>query len=645
MTFKLRRQIFSGFAQQNSPPGRKLARYATRGRARVSYRLLACCYPVSVNFLRLTLLLLAARPFAAAAAVPQPLTTRETRNLTAFTKLVGSVKYFYPNRHTARLSWETVLVRSIPAVRRARTDAALARTLDSLLRPLAPEVRISVGPAAPAAPVSVPAGTGPGYYWEHHGLGLDKTGLPVLRVMLRLAGLPYASTIRSASGAVADSLFPGEQRRYEASLTDSVRLDLPLVLTEAQYRQRLAPQLGRRVRRLSAVTPGQRLATVMLTWNIVQHFYPYRAVLARARWEAGLPLALQQATQATTEAGLLAACRTLLARLPDRHVAIGPKTRTGLRIVDPPWALRLGLVEDRVVMQQVPAALRAAVAAGAVLTHANGQPVGRLLDTLQRMVPAASPAVARRLATELLLTHLAAKAPAATFTLRDSLGHSTDLRWTFRQLRGSLYHQLPPVRELAPGLVYVDAARLRYTDFQRALPQLQAARGLILDLRQRPHYDLLRILPHFTHQPLQPDSLTMPVLRQPDFRHAAFAGESSGPRPPQLPFIAAPKVFLTGPHTFSYGETVAELVRRHRVGVLLGQPTGGTNGEMNFAAIGRAYLMSWTGRRVVSRSGTYQGVGLTPDVPVTPTLRQVAQGQDAEVQRALELLQRESNTY
>ncbi|RSK44763.1 S41 family peptidase [Hymenobacter perfusus] len=594
-----------------------------------------------MNFLRSSVLLLLALPFASSAS-PAPLTARETRNLTALTKLVGDVKYFYPNRHTARLSWETVLVRSIPAVRHARTDAALARTLDSLLRPLAPEILLRLHTAAAESEPAgfAPMGTGPVYFWEHHSLGRDKAGLPVVRLMLKLAGIPYASTIRAAAGAAADSLFPNEQRRYTAALTDSVRLELPLVLTAAQYRQRLSYHLGRRVRRLSARTPEHRLATIMLVWNVLQHFYPYRAVLARAQWEAALGPALRQAAPATTEAELLAACRTLLARLPDRHVAIGPKTRTGLRIVEPPWALRLVLAEDQVVVvQQVPPRLRTQVVPGDVVTHVNGRPVAHWLDSLQLMQPATTPAVARQLATGQLLSQLAAAAPAATFTLRDSLGHSTCLRWAFRQLRGSLYQQLPPVREVAPGLVYLEAARLRYADFRRALPQLQAARGVVIDLRQRPHYDLLRILLHFSQQPLISDSLTMPMLRQPNFEHPKFSGEQAARKPPQLPFIAAPKVFLTGPHTYSYGETITELVRRHQLGLLVGQPTGGTNGEMNFAAIGRAFLLSWTGRRVVSRGQPYQGTGLTPDLLVVPTRRQLARQQDAELLQALEWLQ------
>ncbi|RPD45924.1 hypothetical protein DNI29_17425 [Hymenobacter sediminis] len=589
--------------------------------------------------LRSICLLLALVPLTAAAAPsPLPRSPRETRNLTALIKLVGDVKYFYPNRHTARLSWETVLVRSIPAVRRAPTDAALARTLDSLLRPLAPEVRIQVVPAAAPVPAA-PLPAAPAYYfWEHHGLGLDKTGLPVVRVMMRLAGLPYASAIREEPKAVVDSLFPGGQHQYVAALTDSVRLVLPLVLTQTQYRQPLQRQQGRRVRRLMPSESSHQLATVMLTWNIVQHFYPYREVLAEAQWEAALPLALQQAANTTTQAELLQACRVLLARLPDRHVRMSPKTRTGLSIVPPPWALQLAWVEGQVVVRQSPQRLWPALAPGTVVTQVSGRPVAELLTQLEGTIPATSPVVARQLATEALLSELAAMAPTTNLTLQDSSRALYSYPLAFKTAKGSLY-QLPPVREVAPGCFYLDAARLRYADFRRALPQLQAARALVVDIRQRPTYDLLRILPHFSPQPLLPDSTATPVLRQPNFYHATFRGAAARSQAPQLPLLPAPKAFLVGPHTYSYGETIAELVHRHQLGLLVGQPTGGTNGEMNFAAVGRAYLLSWTGRRVMHRGVGYQGTGIAPDILVTPTRQNIRLGQDAELARALELLQ------
>lgn len=579
--------------------------------------------------LLLSLLLVGPNP-----ALPDSLTSREIRNLTALARAVGDLKYFYPNRHTARVSWESVLTHGVPAIRRASTNRALASTLDSLLQPLAPGIRFAVAPSEATFPTQ-PATAG--YFWEHHGLGLDKAGLRLATGLMRLGGVHYDSQIRAASATEVAVAFPAGQQ-YTEQLTDSVRLMLPLVLTEAQHRQRLHYRPGRPVRRLRASSPEQRLATTMLTWNVIRHFYPYRDVLESSRWADALTEALPQAARATSETEFLTATRRMLARLPDRHVGFVPGTRTGLHISPPPYALQLELVDSAVVVRQVPAELRPLVAPGTVLTHLNGQPTGRLLDSLRLQIPATSLAVARQLAVQQLVSKLGATYQAAAFTFQDSGGQPRTYCWTFRQLRGSHYHQPPPVRELAPGIVYLDAARLRYKDFQRALPQLQAARALVVDLRRRPHYDLLRILPHFSAESLLADSIATPQLRQPNFHHAVFRFRTNAPITPQLPLLTAPKVFLTGPDTYSYGETVAAMVRNHHLGPLVGQPTGGTNGEMNFVTIGRTYELTFTGRRVRPSGPAYQGRGLAPDIVVTHTRQQLANGQDAAVERALEVL-------
>ncbi|SET44347.1 S41 family peptidase [Hymenobacter actinosclerus] len=582
--------------------------------------------------LLLLLPLLLAGPRAATLSPPDSLTARETRNLTALARAVGDLKYFYPNRHSARVSWETVLIRAIPAVRRARADRALTATLDSLMRPLASGALFTISPAPPA-PTAARAVTA-GYLWEHHGLGLDKAGLGLKTRLMRLAGLRYDSRIRAASAAEVAAAFPAGPPQYTEQytelLTDSVRLTLPLVLSKARYQQRLRHRPGRRVRRLQASSMEQRLATTMLTWNIIRHFYPYRALLDSAHWTNALTNALPQAARATSEAELLVATRRMLARLPDRHVGFTPRTRTGFYITPPPYDLQFELIDSAVIVRRVPATLRPLVAPGAALTHLNGQPVGWLLDSISSLLPASSPAVARRLAVQGLVPKLGATRRAASFTFQDSTGQPRTYCWTFRQLRGSHYHQPPPLREIAPGVVYLDAARLRYVDFQRALPQLQAAQGLVVDLRQRPNYELLRILPHFSTEPLHSDSTAMPLMRQPNFQHAVFRFRANKPITPQLPLLSMPKVFLTGPDTYSYGETVASIVRRNALGSLLGQATGGTNGEMNFVTIGRACELSFTGRYVQPSGPAYQGVGIIPDIVVAPDWRP-----EAELKRAV----------
>ncbi|RZK24849.1 MAG: hypothetical protein EOO63_16855, partial [Hymenobacter sp.] len=208
---------------------------------------------------------------------------------------------------------------------------------------------------------------------------------------------------------------------------------------------------------------------------------------------------------------------------------------------------------------------------------------------------------------------------------------------TFRQLR------LPPnragaFRTLPDSLVYLDAARLQYADFVRQLPALQRARGLIVDLRQRPAYQMQAALAHWALGALQSDWFATPVLHAPDFAAATYDSVRSVAAP-RLPHLATRTVFLIGPDTFSYGETLVELIRHYHLGLLLGQPTGGTNGEMNVVSIGHHFRLSWTGRLVGNRDGQpYQGQGIRPAIEVHPTLAAIEQQQDAALQQAIAYL-------
>jgi C-terminal processing protease CtpA/Prc len=191
---------------------------------------------------------------------------------------------------------------------------------------------------------------------------------------------------------------------------------------------------------------------------------------------------------------------------------------------------------------------------------------------------------------------------------------------------------------LPDSLVYLDASRLQYADFVRQLPALQHARGLIVDLRQRPAYGMQLALAHWASAPLRGDWLATPVLHAPNFAAATYDSARST-MAAQLPHLATSTVFLIGPDTFSYGETLVELIRHYRLGVLLGQPTGGTNGEMNFVNVGHHYRLSWTGRRVCNRDGRpYQGQGIAPDVAVRPTLATIQRPEDAALQQAIAYL-------
>lgn len=559
------------------------------------------------------------------------LTPRQLQQLALFARLAGGVRYFYPSQANGRADWNAFYIQAIPAVLQAPTQLALADTLRRVFAAVAPGVVIGTGAVYPPAPTPTPTPTiaGPLYRWEHCSLNLEKCGLGLVPVMMRLAHLPFASRL------VADGPASKLPVTHTMQLGDSLSATIPLVLPQAQV---FATRAGhQRSRRFRVAQQAHRLALVMQTWNVLQHFYPYRARLVQADWPAALRTGLRAADAARTDLALRAACQQLVARIGDRHVQVSQRTRTGLYIVPPDFALAFELLPDgQVVVARAQGQWAFTFPVGSTLEQVNSQPIGLLLDSLAQQIGAASSSVARQLAAQQLLRSYWHRTAAVRLTVRVSDALRTQ-QVTFRQLR------LPPsrvsaIRRLPDSLMYLDAARLRYADFVRQLPALQRARGLIVDLRQRPGYGLQLALAHWATAPLQSDYVATPVLHAPDFVAATYDTVRSVDAA-RLPHLATPTVFLIGPGTFSYGETVVELIRHYQLGLLLGQPTGGTNGEMNFAAIGHHYRLSWTGNVVLNRDGQpYQGQGIPPAIEARPTLAAIRQQQDAALQQAIAYL-------
>ena len=80
---------------------------------------------------------------------------------------------------------------------------------------------------------------------------------------------------------------------------------------------------------------------------------------------------------------------------------------------------------------------------------------------------------------------------------------------------------------------------------------------------------------------------------------------------------------------------------KDRLAEILGEPTAGTTGEVNRVALPGGYRITWTGMRVLKPDGSrFHGVGIQATVPVSRTIRGIAEGRDELLERAIEVVSR-----
>jgi len=563
-----------------------------------------------------------------------PLEGRALDNLVAFTRLLGYVRYFHPSDEAAWADWEEVAIAGVRAVEPARSADELAGLLEDVFRPLGPTIRVfpsSTTPALPAEVAAPPAAAGLKVTaWRHRGCDL---GNP--RSNYRSERIQYDPP----PGARETAEHPHPARPFTAELGGGVSCMVPLAVyvdADGTTPAAVSPAGGH-----ASDSPGRhaeddraaRLAAVVLCWNVMQHFYPYFDVVD-ADWPAALRQALASAATAVDDQAMHATLRRLMAELHDGHGFVSHRSD------ERRWmpALLWDWIEGRLVVTQVDDEdldLRP----GDVVVSIDGQPAEQALVEVEKLISAATPQWRRYRG----LQRLAAGRRGDTMRL--------EVRGTDREPRtvtvtrttgvGKITpHRPPKIHELEPGIFYVGIDRVSDADFTAALPRLEEARGIVFDFRGYPrHIRPGAWFPHIIRESVRSPQWHKPIVTRPDRANWWYERGGEWDIAPADPLLSAPKVFLIDGRAISYAESCLGIVEHYKLGALVGEPTAGTNGNVNPFTLPGGYRVVWTGMRVLKQDGSrHHGVGILPTVPVSRTIDGVAQGRDELLERAVELL-------
>ncbi|HXM70240.1 MAG TPA: S41 family peptidase [Thermoanaerobaculia bacterium] len=578
---------------------------------------------------------------AVALAPSRPLDPRGLDNLVAFARLAGLVRYFHPSDQAATANWSGFVRAGVQRVEGAAGPEELARTLTTLFLPLAPTVRVfpSDRPEPPAAELlAPPAGTAKPRVvaWRHHGLGLGMTANHGYKSE-RIADRPPRSAPESVP---PEAPLPEPGKPFAADLGGGVSALVPLALYAGEHGT--LPEVPSGVQPVSLgaaegfVPSGNdrttRLADVVLAWNVFEHFYPYFDVVG-TDWPAELRRALRSAATDREEKAFLETLQRLVAALHDGHAEVTSDRESRARLVAPP--LLWDWVEDRLVITQVDRQHAAGIEPGDVVTAIDGRPAAQAIAAKEELISAATPQWRRHRALRELLA-----GPPGSVELRVQHPSGAEAAVTLtRSLplygAGALEERRPAkIAEVAPGILYVDLGRVDEADFKGALDRMAKARGLVFDLRGYPKLPPV-FLQHLSDKVLLSAHWHVPIVTRPDRQQMTF-DEDHWTLEPKAPLLTAKKAFLIDGRAISYAESCLGIVEHYHLAELVGTPTAGTNGDVNFFSLPGGYRISWTGLQVIKQDGSrHHGVGILPTIPAAPTIQGIAAGRDEVLERGM----------
>ncbi len=583
-----------------------------------------------------------------------PLTARALDNIIAFTRLVGYVRFWYPGSVALMTNWNEFTVHGMRVVENVPTADSLIIALRALFARVAPTVDLYRNGAAPphSRHTDSVGRNGSVVFWEHCGFGVPDppAGLPrasyhssLRRVSASAGRLPSDVTVTDC-GPSRTMPVPSPDTAFVAQLGAGMSASVPLALSEEAVPDSLTAtasagstwQPTPATERFDLDDRTTRLADVALLWMVPQHFYPYFDVV-HTDWPAALRTALNEAALDSDATAFDGTLQRLIAALHDGH---GNVLRT--TVVQAAPDVLLGWVENRIVVLAVGDSARAlGVHIGDEIVAVDGRSAMAKLRDAEARTSGATTQWVRHAALSKVL--LGIPGTVAVLRLRDPLQANSPLR----DVRLSRVLQQPPaeprpdkVAELQPGIFYVDLSRVTDRDVAQAMPRLEAARGIVFDMRGYPSRGLNTpaLLAHLSDSTIYSARFELPLVLRPDHTLMRYA-DVGWVIAPLLPRLPAKVVFLTGAGAVSYAESTMGVVEENHLGPIVGETTAGTNGAIDPFALPGGYSVIWTGMRVEKRNGTpHHGVGIHPTIPVSPTLEGLRDGTDEVLARALKVV-------
>jgi C-terminal processing protease CtpA/Prc len=479
---------------------------------------------------------------------------------------------------------------------------ARVRTSETLPLPGWPGVHADAEVTEVAEGAEVPAGAGP-----------PGSSDPALEAALALARKPAAAAeAKSGAAPVAGSPLPEAVFRPDRS-----------------YREMRAPELP------------YRMLAVFRYWNVIQYFYPYKALIGD--WSAVLPEALARMETAEGERGYAEAVLEMSTHVPDGHTNVwGHPAFAQIRGESQvPIVLRF-LAGSYVVTAADDAAKKAGIEIGDVLVAIDGQPVATRVAYLKRFVTAATEAALRdRIGAQLT----GGKAGSTkVLSLQGASGALREVRFEL-PAAGSFFFPKKegPVVQILPGnLGYVDLTRLETSEVDGMFEKVANTRGLIFDMRGYPRGTAWSIAPRLGKEGEAPGTkigarfrrAEVSALADGDNETTSFAFEQAMPTSTR-PKYTKPTVMLIDDRAISQSEHSGLFYEAANGTKFIGSPSAGANGDVTRFVLPGGIAVLFTGHDVRHADGRQlQRVGLQPDIPVEPTIAGIRSGKDEVLERA-----------
>jgi hypothetical protein len=567
-------------------------------------------------------LLLFLIPFSANCSKEENIQNQQIRNLVAFSKSYGYIRYFHPSNESRIINWDTFLLYGIPKVAGCKSNNEIKDSLTNLFNPISTLVNFYLKKPSKFAKQPYKL-TDTLVFHQYRGIKTsDRSYLGFKDYQVRISNNSF----------IDSSLFnsiPNYRENYCDQLISDVFINFPLVRkydphkrVNDNFYQPISNDMDLPITKEKI----KILADIIAFWNIVQHFYPYHAE-SGMNWEQTLESIVGRVLNDPKGINSGKYIFMLGKEMKDGHFRVTNYFKQGFNL---PIDVRL-LNSIPVVIESFDTTI---FKKGDVLRTINHKPVAFLIDSVKSYRSGSDEFVNCWSRNDI---HRSENSDEVTVELlRGKKVLSLSVKRAY-------FERKPKSKFLDKGIYYCDLA-----DNNCNMDTLISIAGntdaIILDWRNGSDIKLLvhKLFQHLTNDALpSPFRFMTPQMVYPNHKIETYY-EPKESIPPLKPRISTKIVILSSPANMSYQESIIKMAQLNNLATIVGETTGGVQGSINYSTLPNGLVVGWTGMKVVNLDGSqYHLKGIKPNILVTTTLEGLKAGKDEVLDKALEYLKTE----
>lgn len=558
-------------------------------------------------------------------------------NLMTFAKIYGYVKYFHPSDEATQIDWNKFSIYGAAQIGECKSKTELLNTLYDLFKPIAPSIIISTNIEDCIIDISnsIPIDTSNCQitFWQHRGVSIG----------MAQSSQAYESKRIHRHGA---SLLFEYEPEFGESITKEVGDGLWCMIPIALYcdsqntypvsDQEKLKKLKEALENVNTTDQENiflRLGNAINVFNVFQHFYPYWDVV-EVSWEDELRKALTQSFIDSTATEYLKTLERFTAPLKDGHISVNNGYSTSSIYVPP---ISWEWIEGKLVITKYEGDIYH-IEEGDEVTKIDGYDPEKYFQDIYSRISAGTNGWSQYRANVKSLQGERNSNVSLEFNGTTTI----ELERYINPYRQEVNTIKARYREMEDGIWYLNLDVIEIDTINKLMPELERSKAIICDLRGYPNgnHDFIR---HLMSVPDTSKSwMQIPQIVYPDHENVIGYNYYNWMEfmKPIKPYLGDKDiVFIIDGRAISYAESYMGFVEGYNLATIVGQPTAGTNGNVNLFDLPGGYRISWTGMKVLKHDGSQNhGIGILPDIYVEKTIQGVKDGRDEYLEKALEFI-------